>query len=708
MTPSTPTDWSTLSHAFGPAVDIPEWIEGTRSGDPEAREWLLRSLNVEGLCFPATPRAVPLIVSLIEDPEVPARDTLLIALGEWSGSTINDRLDTADPPVLPADGIAGTSESAATRTAIAAALPTFLRTATDPHEPTALRCAAFHLIASLGNESAETRACIEAAAHDPDSNVRASAVLALGKRAAWGQLSAQERDCLLRHELPLLRAAASISFHWSQEEPTCGPNWDSLVEAACAEEIAPIPGWGELRLCAGARVFERRHHDSEKVIQALERALEPTLSATGSSRSTSRERQAHTVASAFAEAMGQLVFASITSTAEIVTRSDLSEPQQRFLERCGEADLAVPVESIPYSGAKLTRLATGAGPLEEDLRVGRRSAPTWLWLLRFIEDEVSEATLVHALSSERTPDQLIALLGDLWTGAYGEPGMNRADGHPALKDEVEALVLETLKPFRAELEKELAGRAGVALSRPAEANIWEARAIVRWAAARKGLPTIPRYDPARLAGAWEVLVGRALSAGLSDSVLEAIPIEQRSRLVGHLGPVGLRYWHLVDRDTASEAVANALVDASPRELHVFSTYRARRFLAQLDPSVVPELRAATEKAAKPKRRLLKQTIHDLTKPSPFRLQLEVQGKDLQVTLRTPTGETRARTLPRTPTLRQMQGTFATITDADETALLLTVSAPPNETRMLVQRWKQAAAETFLECREESDIGEGLP
>jgi hypothetical protein len=59
-------DWAALSHAYGPATDVPEWLRSLRSPDPEVREWVREDWNIvhQGTGYAATAPAVPFLADL--------------------------------------------------------------------------------------------------------------------------------------------------------------------------------------------------------------------------------------------------------------------------------------------------------------------------------------------------------------------------------------------------------------------------------------------------------------------------------------------------------------------------------------------------------------------------------------------------------------------------------------------------------------------
>lgn len=70
-------DWSSLTHAYGEATDVPPLLRSLTSPDGEERDRALYELfgNVwhQGTVYPATAAAVPFLYELLTTPDVPGR-----------------------------------------------------------------------------------------------------------------------------------------------------------------------------------------------------------------------------------------------------------------------------------------------------------------------------------------------------------------------------------------------------------------------------------------------------------------------------------------------------------------------------------------------------------------------------------------------------------------------------------------------------------
>lgn len=74
-------DWSRLSHAYGPADDVPDQIRMLRSADQKQRErarWeLCGNIFHQGSRYEATAYAAPFMLELLGDPKTPELSELL-------------------------------------------------------------------------------------------------------------------------------------------------------------------------------------------------------------------------------------------------------------------------------------------------------------------------------------------------------------------------------------------------------------------------------------------------------------------------------------------------------------------------------------------------------------------------------------------------------------------------------------------------------
>ncbi|WP_063759517.1 hypothetical protein [Streptomyces sp. NRRL S-37] len=84
-------DWSSMRHAYGPAVDVPVWLRAMASPDPEARERAFGDFygaaHHQGDVYPCTVASLPFLFALADDPATPDRASvvgLLVSIGRES------------------------------------------------------------------------------------------------------------------------------------------------------------------------------------------------------------------------------------------------------------------------------------------------------------------------------------------------------------------------------------------------------------------------------------------------------------------------------------------------------------------------------------------------------------------------------------------------------------------------------------------------
>ena len=205
-------DWPRLSHAYGPAEDLPGLLRGLAEGDEEALQNLFGSVWHQGTVYEATAFAVPFLIRILDAPDGDTAGVLGLLSVIAEGSSYMDvhqrflprsKRDTDEVRQQIATEL---SQVAASRTAVAAGIPTYLRLlATDPDE--GVRAAAAHTISALdrtGTEDRVTPALRHSAIADDSDLVRASAVLALAARG-------EAVDDQIIDPAPLPRLAAAVS-----------------------------------------------------------------------------------------------------------------------------------------------------------------------------------------------------------------------------------------------------------------------------------------------------------------------------------------------------------------------------------------------------------------------------------------------------------------------------------------------------------------
>lgn len=84
-------DWSSMGHAYGPAVDVPVWLRAMASPDPEVRERAFGDFcgaaHHQGDVYVCTVASLPFLFALADDPATPDRASvvgLLVSIGRES------------------------------------------------------------------------------------------------------------------------------------------------------------------------------------------------------------------------------------------------------------------------------------------------------------------------------------------------------------------------------------------------------------------------------------------------------------------------------------------------------------------------------------------------------------------------------------------------------------------------------------------------
>lgn len=84
-------DWHAVSHAYGPADDIPRLLRLLLSEDPDVYEtaWdeLINDVWHQGTLYPATAAVAPFLIQLLSDPRFLTRVQVMDVLAGWAGSS---------------------------------------------------------------------------------------------------------------------------------------------------------------------------------------------------------------------------------------------------------------------------------------------------------------------------------------------------------------------------------------------------------------------------------------------------------------------------------------------------------------------------------------------------------------------------------------------------------------------------------------------
>ncbi|WP_030848041.1 hypothetical protein [Streptomyces sp. NRRL F-4474] len=220
-------DWHDLTHAYGPAADVPDLIRALYADDDdtvgEAIDELYGNIHHQGTVYPASARAVPFLAhAVLHAPG--RRDELLMLLAVLADHAPQD----TESPSWPG------SSAAAICTELARVLPDLLPCLGDAER--GVRRAALRVVAAVaGRLPAKARATAERRVEevyttDPVASVRADALVALDR---FGR-----RDEAFDSPFPEVRLAAALLA----AERSGPPYGKRLVDVLAEDGAEPDPG----------------------------------------------------------------------------------------------------------------------------------------------------------------------------------------------------------------------------------------------------------------------------------------------------------------------------------------------------------------------------------------------------------------------------------------------------------------------------------
>lgn len=245
-------DWSALTHAYGPAVDVPELIQALTDPDPETRAdayWeLYGTIFHQGTRYPATAPAIPFLLELLADPATPDRHDLLLLLTHLVTGPFGV---AADPALYAGESDGHPHDDRHDRTilrdvycAAERGLPVYLDLLC--HGDSAhLRAAAAFMLASLWTRAATTLPRLRAQlAHDPHPAVRATLAFALGRLQDIGVADPSLVDLHAHDPAPLVRLLAALGLLRAGHGPACDLALTTLIAAIHRPDS--VPGYDQL------------------------------------------------------------------------------------------------------------------------------------------------------------------------------------------------------------------------------------------------------------------------------------------------------------------------------------------------------------------------------------------------------------------------------------------------------------------------------
>ncbi|MFF3615641.1 HEAT repeat domain-containing protein [Streptomyces sp. NPDC002580] len=215
-------DWASMEHAYGSAADVPELLRGLASPYPQERETALDGMygavHHQGDVYDSTLAAVPFLLALAGDAELPDRGGIVELLTSIGGSGAGD--DFGEPGEDDGADVVAARDAedhrddnhAMARTAIRAGAAVFLGLMTDG-DAEVRRAAPAALVRFHGEPPRVLALLRERLADEPEDGVRLALVEGLGLFARLHPGSAAPAvDCLVSlcaapHE-PGLRLAA--------------------------------------------------------------------------------------------------------------------------------------------------------------------------------------------------------------------------------------------------------------------------------------------------------------------------------------------------------------------------------------------------------------------------------------------------------------------------------------------------------------------
>jgi hypothetical protein len=99
-------NWRKLSHAYGPARDVPQLLKALTSEEAATRSQALDKLNAslchQGTVYSATVASVPLFIELLQTPNIQDKNEILILLGCFARGSDEEELEEFLPTVQKA------------------------------------------------------------------------------------------------------------------------------------------------------------------------------------------------------------------------------------------------------------------------------------------------------------------------------------------------------------------------------------------------------------------------------------------------------------------------------------------------------------------------------------------------------------------------------------------------------------------------------
>lgn len=175
-------DWASMTHAYGPADDVPALLRGLASPDPGERERALDGMygavHHQGEVYPCTLASIPFLFELVADPWVPDRGDIVELLTSIGGID----LGADDEAEIGEDEAEGAANYAMAAAAVTAGAGVFFALLAD--EDPGVRLSTPLALAALHDDPARVLALLRARlAAERDEEVRLALVEAAGRLA---------------------------------------------------------------------------------------------------------------------------------------------------------------------------------------------------------------------------------------------------------------------------------------------------------------------------------------------------------------------------------------------------------------------------------------------------------------------------------------------------------------------------------------------
>ncbi|MCK8677429.1 HEAT repeat domain-containing protein [Streptomyces lichenis] len=178
-------DWASLSHAYGPADDVPGLLRGLASADPGEREAALDAMygavHHQGDVYDSTLACIPFLLELVADPAVRDRGCVVELLASVGGIDLDgdDEMAALDPED---EGFEDAANYAMASAAVAAGAEVFVGLLGD-RDPE-VRLAVPGALASMHGDPARVLGLLrERLTTEPETEVRLALVEAIGRLA---------------------------------------------------------------------------------------------------------------------------------------------------------------------------------------------------------------------------------------------------------------------------------------------------------------------------------------------------------------------------------------------------------------------------------------------------------------------------------------------------------------------------------------------